>query len=154
MWMLASTLAFAEDAPLDARWNLGPLLTEAVMVDYDDPDSLRMDLGAGLSVTYALDPRLTAHLAASGRLDVLSATPGLAVTASLNYRPGGTWVRGVIGAGGHADTRGNFSPALRFGTVAALGRSGWTLETTYQTGGYVFGGKPISEVAVMAGRNL
>jgi len=154
MWLTTLSLAFADDAPMEARWNVGPLLTEGVAIDPDDPDALRMDLGAGGHVTYAFDPRLTAHMAASGRLDVMSTTPGLAVTASLNYRPGGTWVRGVIGAGGHADTRGNFSPAFRFGTITALGRSGWTIETTYQTGGYLVGGTPISEVAIQLGRNL
>lgn len=155
MWFLASTLAFAEDAPLASSLVIGPLFTEGVMIDMDDPDSLRMDIGAGAHAAWILaDGRLAAHLAFSARGDMGGGPPGLALTPSFNYRPGWTWMRFVLGVGAHVDTRRNWSPAFRFGAVTALGRSGWNLETTYITGGYVFGDGAISELYVGAGRNI
>ncbi len=154
MWLLSFTIAYASD-PLAQPIVVGPLLTEGVSVDIDDPDSLRIDVGVGGHAAWVLaDGRATAHLAVSVRGDIMGGPPGLALTPSLNYRPGWTWMRFVLGVGARADSRMALSPTIRLGAVAARGRSGWNVETTYITGGNLIGTQPISELYVGAGRNI
>jgi hypothetical protein len=155
MWLLSLALASANDQPLAHPVVVGPLFTEGVGIDVDDPDSLRIDVGVGGHAAYVFaGGRLTLHGAVSARGDIGAGPPGAAFTPSLNYRPGWAWMRFVVGAGARMDSRMTWSPALRFGAVAALGRSGWNIETTYLMGGHVVGNMGISEFYFGLGRNL